>query len=90
MSIHRSKLLATLVFGVIALAGCDSDSDLAPQQPAPPPAPPPPETVSYTQFVVDQFAATADDTDPVSIEGTDFDFDSEDDPGAFDDLLSGN
>ena len=53
--------------------------------PPPPPPPAPPAQTAFSQFVQDQFAATADDTDPEPVDDVDFAFDE--DPAAFDSLL---
>lgn len=72
----------------LLLGACGSDNNGAVQVPPPPPPPPPPPmAVDFTPFVKAQFAATADDTDPVAVDDTDFDFNDEDNPDAFDDLL---
>lgn len=79
---HGTAML--LVFAL--LTGCGSDSpDPVIVIPPPPPPPPPPMATSFNQFVVDQFAATAEDTDPVAVDDEDFAFDE--DPAAFDSLL---
>jgi hypothetical protein len=77
--------IAMLASGT-ALFGCGSDNDPPATEPPPPP-PPEPEAVVFNQFVNDQFAATADDSDPVAVDDTAFSFD-DDDPNAFDDLLT--
>jgi hypothetical protein len=76
--------IAMLASGT-ALFGCGSDND--PPATEPPPPPPEPEAVVFNQFVKDQFAATADDHDPVAVDETEFSFD-DDDPNAFDELLA--
>lgn len=75
----------------IAIAGCSDSSDRSPPL-APPPAPPPPEpaSVDFTSFVIEQFAATADDTDPEPVDEADFSFNDQDNPDAFAELLSGS
>ena len=68
----------------IALAACGGGYDApAPQEPPPPP----PAAVNFTTFVNDQFAATADDTDPAAVDETDFEFMDDENPDAFSDLL---
>lgn len=81
-----SPLMTTcfLLAGSLLAACGDSDS---PPVMEPPPPPPPPEPVSFTQFVKDQVAATADDTDPEAVDDVEFTFDAEEDPNAFDDLF---
>ena len=49
------------------------------------PDPEPPSAVDSTAWVKDQFATTADDTYPVDVDETEFEF--SDDPAAYDDLL---
>lgn len=86
---NQSKLrIATLLaLGAVSLAACGSSNSSAPRVELPPPPPPPPAPVSYTTFVKDQFATTANNTDPVEINDIDFAFDNADNPVAFDDLL---
>lgn len=81
---------AMIGIGVTLLLGaCGSDNNRSVQVPPPPPPPPPPPmAVDFTPFVKAQFDATADDTDPVAVDDTDFAFNDEDNPGAFDDLLA--
>ena len=76
MKIHRCLCFAGLV--TIGLAACD-DGMMGGPDPEPPPA------VDSTAWVMDQFATTADDTDPVDVDETEFEF--SDDPAAYDDLL---
>lgn len=80
------KLLRHFLTGAavsLVLAACGSDNS----RPVVDLDPPPPPPVSFTTFVKDRFAATADNTDPVLVDTIDFAFDSDDDPTAFDDLL---
>lgn len=79
--------LLIAVAACIVVAGCSDGqrNNAPPGMMEPEPAPPAP--VSFTGLVKDQFAATADDTDPVEINEIDIDFDSQSDPAAFDDLL---
>lgn len=86
---NRALIAGLLLAAGFALVGCGSSSD-APPPVDPPPPPPPPTVVDFSQFVRDQFAATADDTDPVSIDETEFSFADMDNPDALDDLLGGN
>ncbi|MEM7276737.1 MAG: hypothetical protein AAF385_01320 [Pseudomonadota bacterium] len=82
---NTRKLLALAVFGVL-LGACSGGSGDAPSIPVPPPPPPPPPPpIAFNMFVQDQFAATADNTDPVAVDDEDFAFD--DDPAAFESLL---
>ncbi len=81
----------------ITLVGCSggSSSSAPPNQPPAAPAPPAPApepeptTVDFTAFVLDQFAATADDSDPESVDDIDFEFNDQEDPDAFSELLTG-
>lgn len=79
----------TLLGGIVGLVlgGCGS-SDNDPVVVSPPPPPPPPAPTEFTTFVKDQFANTSDMTDPVQVDDEDFAFSDDDDPNAFDDLLS--
>ena len=67
-----------LLFAALAVAGCSGGTD---------PAAPAPQGADFAGFVQDQFAATADDTDPVDINGIDFVGLDDDNPNAFDNLL---
>jgi hypothetical protein len=69
----------------IALSGCGSSS--SPPPPGDPP-PPPPAAVDFTAFVKDRFAAAADDSDPEAVDETEFEFNDQDNPDAFSDLLA--
>jgi len=66
-------LAAALALGAV---GCDDDDDEV--------VPPPPAS-TFNTFVLQQFAATADDTSPQEINGTTFTF--SEDPNAFDSLF---
>ena len=75
----------------LGLYGCSDSGNARVGQPPgmmSPPPPPPPPPVNFTTFVKDQFAATADDTDPQSVDDADFAFTDDDNPAAFDDLLT--
>lgn len=72
----------------MAVAGCGSDSLPPPIEPMTPSPPPPPAAVDFTGFVIEQFAETADDTDPVLVDDTDFEFNDQDNPDAFAELLT--
>lgn len=82
----KLTIATLLASGALGLAACGGGSVSSPRVELPTPPPPPPP-ISYTTFVKDQFAATADNTDPAEINDIDFAFDNADDPGAFDDLL---
>jgi hypothetical protein len=90
MNHSKLKIAILLALGAVGLAACGSSNSSSPRvelPPPPPPPPPPPAPVSYTTFVKDQFANTANNTDPVEINDVDFAFDNADSPVAFDDLL---
>lgn len=92
MTNHRLSMTVLALVAGITMAGCDSGSSSSTAMPSPPaptpPPPPPPAATNFTGFVIDQFGATADNIDPVQVDGTDFAFDDEDNPRAFDGLLS--
>ncbi|MGB5579560.1 MAG: hypothetical protein WBM54_05125 [Woeseia sp.] len=92
MNSSKLKVSVLLALGTFGLAACGSNNaDSIPvfETPPTPPAPPVPPQ-SYTLFVKDQFANTADNTDPVEINDVDFNFDNAENPRAFDDLLRNN
>lgn len=89
MKSSKMKISTLLAIGAVGLAACGSDRNFTPP-PVPDPGPPPVQTESFTMFVKDQFADTADNTDPVEINDVEFDFDNSDNPSAYDDLLDGN
>ena len=74
------RRLRSLLLAAVVIAGCSSGS-------TPPPPNAGPVEVDFQQFVQDQFAATADDTDPVDLNGFRFLDVASDDPNAFDNLL---
>lgn len=74
-----------LTAAVLALAACTDGRDAYERPDTIGPVTPTP--VSFTGFVEEQFANTADDTDPVELNDIGFNFDSQDNPTAFDDLL---
>jgi hypothetical protein len=79
------KVSALCVLAVVALlAGCDNGGSSG--YTAPPAAMVEVQT-EFSGFVEDQFANTADDTEPLAIEELDFSFVDQDDPTAFDALL---
>lgn len=71
----------------MAVAGCGGSSSSSPPV-APPPPPPPPAGVDFTGFVLEQFAATADDSEPAAVDDIDFEFNDQDNPDAFAELLT--
>lgn len=85
---NRSTWLAlALIAASAGLGACGNNNASIPPLQIPPPPPPPPPVV-FSEFVKQQIAATADDTDPEPVDGTDFAFDDEENPGAFDDVLA--
>lgn len=84
-------LAASMVSAGALLAGCGSDYESPPPAEQPEPSPPAPPPVDFTRFVTDQFRSTsADNDDPVAVDDTEFRFNDQDNPAAFDDLLDGN
>lgn len=84
MRTSRLRVVMLAMAASITVAGCDGSSSRSP-----PPPPPPPTTVDFTSFVIDQFAATADDTESEPVDDTDFAFNDQDNPDAFSELLPG-
>lgn len=82
MTKRKTILIAGALMTSMFVAACGSGSN---NVPIVMPPPPPPAPTSFNRFVVDQFAVTADDTDPVAVDDEDFAFDE--DPAAFDSLL---
>lgn len=75
-----------LLAGGIALSGCgDSDSPFEVQT-----TPAEPQAVDFKAFVTEQFSMTADDTDPRAVDDVEFEFNDQDDPDAFSELLDGS
>ena len=87
MHSQKSRSILVIFAGIAAmLSACGgSGSSSGPVFVPPPPPPPPPAQTAFSQFVQDQFAATADDTEPEPVDDVDFAFDE--DPTAFDSLL---
>ena len=81
------KTAALALAGATILTGCGNGSDAMSPPAGNPPPPPPPMAVDFTTFVKDQFAATADDSEPEAVDETDFEFNDEDNPDAFGNLL---
>ncbi len=88
MRSFRLRMALLAMATSIAVAGCGGGSSSPPPEEPPPPPPPPPAAIDFTTFVTDQFAATADDTDPEPVDDTDFEFNDEDNPDAFSGLLA--
>lgn len=86
MRYSKTIAVGTLLLALTGLSACGSSDrpEPPPSQPVPP-APPPP---IFTDFVKQQFADTADDTDPVAVDEQAFGFFDLEDPDAYDDLLS--
>ena len=83
---HIAILAALSVFLTACGGSSGGNNGGGPMTPLPPPLPPPPPPpTSFNQVVLDEFAATADDTDPRAVDGLDLTFDE--DPAAFDSLL---
>jgi hypothetical protein len=81
-SLKLTLASATLL---LALTACGSDGGGGLTNPPPPTPPAPPAPTSFSLFVADQFATTADNTDPVAADDEDFVFDE--DPAVYDSLL---
>ena len=89
-SLHRTLTRAVGIALVsLIVSGCggsgNGGNNMGGGPVAPPPPPPPPPPTSFNQVVLDEFANTADDTDPRPVDVLDLEFD--DDPAAFDSLL---
>ncbi len=92
MHIKRLGIALLALAACGAMLGCSDGGSSAPPPvatPSPPEAPPaPPAAVDFTGFVTDQFAATADTTDPEQVDDKEFDFKDEDNPDAYSGLFS--
>lgn len=90
-----TRMAALFALGGISLAGCGGGNNDFPEierAPEPPVETAPPaasaEAVDFSGFVRDQFAiANPDTSDPVPVDDMDFEFNSQDDPAAFDDMF---
>ena len=80
----RTLAVAALMLATVAIHGCGGGYN----DPAPPEPPPPPPPVAFSQFVKDQFANMTVDTDPVDVDAMEFSFSDQDNPDAFDDMLT--
>jgi hypothetical protein len=81
----RWRISAVAFAAAASLAGCNSGNGGT----VPPPIvipPPPAQTVDFSAFAEKAFAANANST-PVSLDGVNFTFDVNNDPGAFDALI---
>lgn len=88
MRSFRFRLTMLAMAASMAVASCGSSDRPPAIEPMPPSPPPPPAAVDFTGFVIEQFAATADDTDPVAVDDMDFEFNDQDNPDAFAELLT--
>lgn len=94
---HLRLLVPLAVIGAgLGLAGCSGGSDGNMTSSTPPPSsttpgstvtPPAPQATDFTVFVKQQVAATSETSSPVDINSTNFTFEDEDNPAAFDDVL---
>lgn len=94
MTTSSRKIASLILVCGFTLSGCNSNNNDAPLVIEPPAAPPPeeepapdPQPVDFTTFVGEQFAMTADDSDPQPVDDVDFEFNDQDDPAAFENLL---
>jgi hypothetical protein len=81
---RKCRLTASALLAA-AVAGCNGGSNGA--APTTPPTPPAPQTTAFSAFTKSVFAQSADST-PQSLDNVTFDFDVDDDPTAFDGLLT--
>jgi hypothetical protein len=77
INIHRSLVIAAIA--TVILAACDGGGMYAPDPDQPPTA------VNMTTFVMEQFATTTDDSDPMEVDDTEWETDE--DPTVYDELL---
>ena len=82
----KSRIAAAAMVAAASLAACNNGGGTAPPSTGAPPPPPPPQMVDFSAFAEQAFAANADST-PVSLDGVNFTFDVNTDPGAFDGLI---
>lgn len=95
MTTGRAAITTLFLISGVVLSGCGDSRDevlvAPPVEPTEPTVPPVAnEAVDFTAFVGEQFTMTAEDTDPQAVDDIDFEFNDEDDPEAFDDLLDGS
>ena len=80
INIYRGLVIAGIAgIATIILAACDGGGMYEPDPSEPPAA------VDMTSFVKEQFAATADDSDPIEVDETEWEV--SEDPTAYDELL---
>jgi hypothetical protein len=77
------RLVAAAGAAAVFIAGCNNNNTTT----VPEPNPPPSSTVSFTIFAETAFANSANST-PVAINDVTFNFDSNDDPTAFNNLIA--
>jgi hypothetical protein len=78
------RVAAAAVVAAASLAGCNSGGGIVPPSTAAPP--PPAQIIDFSVFAEHAFAANAD-YPPVGVDGVNFTFDVDNDPGAFDALI---
>ena len=79
------RISAAAAMAAASMAGCNGGGGTTP--PASVAPNPPPQTTDFSFFAQKAFAASANST-PVSLDGFTFTFDVNDDPGAFDSLIT--
>ncbi len=93
MSHSKFRQALFLVTVLSTLAGCSDGGNnnngaaIVVTPPLPDPDPEPQPQTDFSTFVIGLFANTADNTDPVPVNGLDFSFADQDNPAAFDELL---
>jgi hypothetical protein len=81
INIHRSLVIAAIAaIATVILAACDGGSGMYEPDPDQPPT-----AVNMTTFVMEQFATTTDDSDPMEVDDTEWETDE--DPTVYDELL---
>ena len=87
----RKLLCIALASLPLVLVGCGGSggSDDPVVMPDPGPDPDPVDN-SFATFVIDQFAATSDKTDPEDVDDREFTFDDGQNPDAFNELFDGD
>jgi hypothetical protein len=79
---NKWRILAASCAAAASLAACHHDDDAAGTTPAPPGR----QSVDFSVFAKNAFAADANST-PVSLDGVKFNFDADENPVAFDMLI---